>query len=106
MLQLVGSWLLERKPDYWHAINVLDKARKSLAASPSGFYVRGLPESPMSAAQLRDHTRPREMDTARGTSRTEEVCALWLANWLAAWEPKEEQLRNKVIDKIKALVTA
>jgi hypothetical protein len=32
MLSLVGSWLLERKPDYLRAINVLDKARKSLAA--------------------------------------------------------------------------
>jgi hypothetical protein len=106
MLQLVGSWLLERKPDYWRAINVLDKARKSLAASPSGFYVRASPESLMSAAQLRDHTRPPEMDSARGTSRTEEVCALWLANWLAAWAPKEEQLRNKVIDQTRALVTA
>jgi len=31
MLQLVGSWLLERKPDYWRAINVLDKARIRLA---------------------------------------------------------------------------
>ena len=106
MLQLVGSWLLERKPDYWHAINVLDKARKSLAASPSGFYVRGLLESAMSAEQLRDSTRPPEMDTARGTSRTEEICAQWLARWLAAWEPKEEQLRTEVLDKIRALVTA
>jgi nucleoid DNA-binding protein len=106
MLQLVGSWLLERKPDYWHAINVLDKARKSLAASPSGFYVRGLLESAMSAEQLRDSTRPEEMDTARGTSRTEEICAQWLARWLAAWEPKEEQLRTEVLDKIRALVTA
>jgi nucleoid DNA-binding protein len=108
MLQLVGSWLLERKPDYWRAINVLDKARKSLAASPSGFYVRGLPESPMSAVQLRDYTRPPEMDavSSQVRSRGEEVCALWLARWLAAWERKDEQLRNKVIDQTRALVTA
>ena len=108
MLQLVGSWLLERKPDYWRAINVLDKARKNLAASPSGFYVRGLHESLMSAAQLRDHTRPPEMDAAKSQSlsRREEVCALWLARWLAAWAPEDKQLRNEVLDKVRAHVTA
>jgi nucleoid DNA-binding protein len=108
MLQLVGSWLVERKPDYVRAINVLDKARKSLAASRPDFYVRGLPESPMSAEQLRDHTRPPEMDSVipQVRSRREEVCALWLARWLAAWERKDEQLRNKVIDQTRALVTA
>ena len=108
MLQLVGSWLVERKPDYVRAINVLDKARKSLAASRPDFYVRGLPESPMSAEQLRDHTRPPEMDSVipQVRSRREEVCALWLARWLAAWERKDEQLRNKVIDQLRAYLTA
>ena len=108
MLELVGAWLLEQKPNYLRAINVLDKARNSLAASRPDFYARGLPESPMSAAQLRDHTRPKEMDSAKsqGMSRREHVCALWLARWLAAWEPKDEKLRNQVIDQTRALVTA
>jgi hypothetical protein len=105
MLQLVGSWLLERKPDYWRAINVLDKARIRLATHRDSPF-RASPESPMSAEQLRDHTRPPEMDSARGTSRTEEVCAQWLAGWLAAWEPQDKQLRNQVIDQTRALLTA
>ena len=105
MLQLVGSWLVERKPYYSREKNVLDKARIRLAASED-LYIRGLHESPMSAEQLRDHTRPPEMDSARGTSRKEEVCALWLARWLAAWEPKDEQLRNEVLDQTRAGLTA
>jgi hypothetical protein len=105
MLQLVGSWLLERKPDYSRPERVLDKARKLLAARLD-LCIQGLPESPMSAAQLRDHTLPPEMDSARGTSRTEEVCAQWLARWLAAWEPQEKKLRNQVLDQIRARVTA
>jgi hypothetical protein len=111
MLQLVGSWLLERKPDYWHAINVLDKAWNHLAARKD-LFVRGLPEappeSPMSAAQLRDQTRPPEMDAAipQSLSRREEICALWLARWLAAWAREDKQLRKEVLDQIRALVTA
>jgi nucleoid DNA-binding protein len=107
MLQLVQAWLDERDPDYQRAENVLDKARKLLATrrdSP----VRGVPESSMSAAQLRDYTRPPEMDSAKSQSlsRREEVCALWLARWLAAWEPQDKKLRNEVIDRTRALVTA
>jgi len=107
MLQLVQSWLDERDPDYQHAENVLDKARK-LLATRRDFPVRGLPESPMSAEQLRDYTRPPEMDAAKSQSlsRREEVCALWLARWLAAWEPRDEKLRNQVIDQTRGLVTA
>jgi nucleoid DNA-binding protein len=105
MLQLVGSWLLERKPDYLRAINVLDKARKSLAThldSPA----RGLPESPMSAAQLRDYTRPPDPDIPQSLSRREEVCAQWLALWLAAWAPEDKQLRNDLLNQVRALLTA
>jgi nucleoid DNA-binding protein len=105
MLPLVQAWLVDQKHYYSREENVLDKARIRLAASQD-HYVRGLPESTMSAAQLRDHTRPEEMDSARGTSRTEEICAKWLANWLAAWEPKDEQLRNQVLDQTRALLTA
>jgi hypothetical protein len=111
MLQLVGSWLLERKPDYWHAINVLDKAWNHLAARKD-LSVRGLPEAPpestMSAAQLRDQTRPPEMDAAipQSLSRREEICALWLARWLADWAREDKQLRKEVLDQIRALVTA
>jgi hypothetical protein len=91
MLQLVQSWLLEQYKYYQRKDNVLDKARNLLATrrdSP----VQGLPESPMSAAQLRDHTRPPEMDavSSQGRFRGEEACALWLANWLAAWEPQDK----------------
>ena len=107
MLQLVGAWLDERDKYYQRKENVLDKARIRLASrrdSP----VRRLPESPMSGAQLRDHTRPEEMDSVgpKNRFRGEEVCALWLARWLAAWEPKDEQLRNQVIDQTRARVTA
>jgi hypothetical protein len=108
MLQLVQAWLDAQKGDYSRPETVLDKARNRLAASRPDFYLRGLPESPMSAAQLRDHTRPREMDAAssQGKYRAEEVCALWLARWLAAWEPQDEQLRNQVIDQTRALLIA
>jgi nucleoid DNA-binding protein len=105
MLELVGAWLLERKPDYVRAINVLDIARKSLATHRD-VPVRGLPESTMSAAQLRDHTRPLDPDIPQSPFRREEACATWLANWLAAWEPKDKKLRNQVIDQTRALVTA
>ena len=47
------------------------KARNHLAASPN-VYARRLPESPMSAAQLRDHTRPEDMDAARSQGRFRE----------------------------------
>jgi hypothetical protein len=106
MLQLVGAWLDERKGDYSIAERVLDKARNRLATHRN--VPRRLPESSMSAAQLRDHTRPTEMDSAKsqGMSRREEVCAIWLERWLAAWEPKDEQLRYQVIDQTKARVTA
>jgi hypothetical protein len=109
MLQLVGSWLLERKPDYWLAINVLDKARNHLAASKdlsAWGSPESPPESPMSAAQLRDRTRPQEMDSANNTDRREEVCALWLARWLAAWAREDKQLRKEVLDWVRARVTA
>lgn len=107
VLQLVQSWLDERKRDYLRPENVLDKARK-LLATHRDVPARGLPESPMSAAQLRDYTRPPEMDAAKSQclSRREEICALWLARWLAAWEPEDKQLRNEVLDKVRALVTA
>jgi nucleoid DNA-binding protein len=107
MLQLVQSWLDEQYLNYQRAENVLDKARK-LLATHRDIPVRGLPESTMSAAQLRDHTRPLEMDavSSKNRFRGEEACALWLARWLAAWEPKDKQLRNKVIDQTRALVTA
>jgi hypothetical protein len=102
------SWLDERDHDYVHAENVLDKARKSLAASRPDFYARGLPESTMSAAQLRDYTRPPEMDAVSPDNRFrgEEVCALWLARWLAAWAPQDKQLRNDVLDQARALQRA
>lgn len=98
MLSLVQAWFAERRRDYWRAEAVLDKARKLLAASPN-IYVRGLPEAPMSAAQL--YTRPPEMDAAipRGTYRTEELCALWLA----AWAHEDRQLRKEVLDKVELL---
>ena len=102
MLQLVHSWLVERKPDYTRAEIVLDKARKSLATHRD-VPVRE-PESSMSAAQLRDHTRPKEMDATKPQNifRREEACALWLARWLAAWEPHNKQLRNEVLDHARA----
>jgi hypothetical protein len=108
MLQLVHAWLDERGNYYQHKENVLDKARKSLAASRPDFYTRGLPESPMSAAQLRDYTRPPEMDEVgpKNRFRGEHVCALWLARWLGAWEPKDEKLRKQVLDQTRARVTA
>ena len=107
MLQLVRAWLDERNNYYQHKENVLDKARIRLAARRK-FPVPELPESPMSAAQLRDDTRPKEWDSAKsqGMSRREEVCATWLERWLAAWEPKDEQLRNQVINQTRARVTA
>jgi nucleoid DNA-binding protein len=107
MLQLMRAWLDERNNYYQHKENVLDKARIRLAARRK-FPVPELPESPMSAAQLRDDTRPKEWDSAKsqGMSRREEVCATWLERWLAAWEPKDEQLRNQVIDQTRARVTA
>jgi nucleoid DNA-binding protein len=107
MLQLVQAWFVERDPDYTRATSVVDKARK-LLTSRQDFPVPELPESPRSAAQLRDDTRPTEMDPASSPNinRREEVCAQWLANWLAAWEPKDKQLRNQVIDQTRALVTA
>jgi hypothetical protein len=107
MLQLVGAWLIEQKYYYSIEERVLDRARIRLATHRDSS-ARGLPESPMSAAQLRDHTRPPEMDATipQGTYRTEEVCALWLTRWLAAWEPKDEKLRNQVIDQTRARVTA
>jgi hypothetical protein len=107
MLPLVQAWLDEQYKYYQRAENVLDKAKIRLATHRD-VPARGLPESPMSAAQLRDYTRPPEMDTTidQGRFRGEEACALWLTNWLAAWEPKDEQLRNQVIDQTRALVTA
>ena len=104
MLQLVQSWLVERDRDYWRATNVLDKARNHLATSRD----RASPESPMSAAQLRDHTRPPEMDSAITQSlyRREEVCALWLARWLAAWAPEDNELRNNVLGQARATLPA
>ena len=108
MLQLVGSWLLERKPDYWLVINVLDKARNHLAASKdlsAWGSPEAPPESPMSAAQLRDLTRPPEMASASNPDRREEVCALWLALWLAAWAREDKQLRKEVLDWVRAIVT-
>jgi nucleoid DNA-binding protein len=108
MLQLVQAWFVERDPDYTRATTVVDKARNSLAASRPDFYARGLPESPMSAAQLRDHTRPKEMDSAKsqGMSRREHVCALWLARWLAAWEPQDKKLRNNVLNQVRTNLSA
>jgi hypothetical protein len=105
MLELVGAWLLERKPYYLHAINVLDKARIRLKARRDSPLPQ-LPESTMSAAQLRDYTRPPDPVIPQSPFRREEACAQWLANWLAAWEPKDKELRNKVIDQTRALVTA
>jgi nucleoid DNA-binding protein len=102
MLQLVQSWLVERNHDYLRATNVLDKARNLLTTSQD-FYVRGLPQSPMGADQLLHHTRPQEMDAAssQNRSRREEVCALWLARWLAAWAPQDKELRNHVLDQTR-----
>jgi len=105
MLQLVGSWFVERDPDYTRATNVLDKARNFLAARLD-LCIQGVPESPMSAEQLRDHTRPPEMDSARGTSSREEACAKWLANWLAGWAPKDKQLRKDLLDQTRAALPA
>jgi hypothetical protein len=107
MLQLVQSWLVEWKLDYQRAENVLDKARNHLATHRD-VPVRGLPESPMSADQLRDHTRPPEMDAVRfqGRFRGEEACALWLTSWLAAWAPEDKQLRNDVLDQVRAHLRA
>jgi hypothetical protein len=107
MLQLVGSWFVERDPDYTRATNVLDKARNFLAARLD-LCIQGVPESPMSAEQLRDHTRPEEMDPVvpQSLSRREEACAKWLANWLAAWAPKDKQLRKDLLDQTRAALPA
>jgi hypothetical protein len=107
MLQLVQAWLDERNNYYQHKENVLDKARIRLAARRK-FPVPELPESPGRAAQLRDHTRPEEMDSVgpKNRFRGEEVCAIWLERWLAAWEPQDKQLRNQVLNQTRARVTA
>ena len=107
MVKEVESWFDEQYKYYQRATNVVDKARNRLAASPD-VYARRSPESPMSAAQLRDHTRPQEMDPVipQSLSRGEEACALWLALWLAAWEPKDEQLRYKVLDQVRTRLPA
>jgi hypothetical protein len=107
MLQLVQAWFVERDPDYTRATSVVEKARK-LLTSRQDFPVPEMPGSPMSATQLRDHTRPSEMDPASSPNinRREEVCALWLARWLAAWAPEDKQLRYEVLDQAKALLPA
>lgn len=106
MLSLVQSWIGEQWNNCQRKENILDKARIRLASSQD-FFAQLLPEAPMSAAQLRDYTRPPEMDGAipQGTYRTEEVCAKWLANWLEAWAPEDKQLRKEVLEKVRALVT-
>jgi DNA-binding CsgD family transcriptional regulator len=108
MLSLVQSWLDAQRSNCQRAENILDKARNSLAASRQDFSVRGLPESPMSAVQLRDYTRPPEMDAVKSQSlsRREEICALWLARWLAAWAPEDKQLRKDVLDQTRARLNA
>ena len=105
MLQLVGAWLVDQKHYYSREETVLDKARKLLATHRDST-VRGTPESLMSAAQLRDHTRPPDPVVPQSLSRREEACATWLALWLAAWEPQDKQLRNQVINQTRARVTA
>jgi hypothetical protein len=107
MLRLVQAWLGAQHKYYVRKENVLDKARNRLATRRD-VPVQGLPESPMTAAQLRDQTRPLEMDPVidQGRFRGEEACALWLANWLAAWESQDKQLSNQVIDQTRARVTA
>jgi nucleoid DNA-binding protein len=85
MLKLVRSWLDKQRDKEWEKIHVLDKARNRMAASED-FYIRGLHESPKSAEQLRDDTRPPEMDDPGAQyygSRREEILALWLFHWLA-----------------------
>jgi nucleoid DNA-binding protein len=100
MLQLVHAWLVDQKHYYSREETVLDKARIRLATHRD-IPVRGLPESTMSAAQLRDDTRPLDPDMPQGPFRQEEACATWLADWLAAWEPQDKQLRNQVIDQTR-----
>ena len=62
----------------------------------------------MGADQLLHHTRPKEMDAASSQNlyRREEVCALWLARWLAAWAPEDRELRNNVLDQARAHLRA
>lgn len=103
MVDLIDSWLAEHRQDYLHRENVLDKAKNRLKAKP-GFYVQQLPDSSLSAAELLAKTRPEEMDSARlqSISRREEVCALWLARWLAAWAPHDEDLRDAVLNQARS----
>ena len=36
-------------------------------------------------------------------SKLEEVRALWLNHWLAAWAPHDEMLRDEVLNRTRAL---
>ena len=105
VLQLVQSWLDEQKRDYLRPENVLDKARKSLAAhrDPRSGVARIADECCSTAGSHPSQ----EMDAAKpqSQSRREETCAKWLANWLAAWEPKDKQLRTEVLNKVRALLS-
>lgn len=103
MVELVHSWLAERRADYHRATSVVDKARNRLNAS-SHAYFDGMPEPSMSAAELRDQSRPQEMDSAMSQrlSRREEVCAKWLARWMAEWEPRDEALRYEVLNQVRS----
>jgi hypothetical protein len=103
MVELVHFWLAEQKADYRRATSVVDIARKRLNARPlSSFRVTSQPST--TAAALRDQTRPPEVDSAHSQNlwRREEVCAQWLAGWMAAWEPRDEKLRNEVFDQVRA----
>jgi hypothetical protein len=100
MLELIQSWMVDHKSDYTRAKNVVGKAHNRLKASRD-FYVKSLPESDLSPSELRDQSRPTEMSAAasQGIARREEVCAQWLAGWLAVWSPRDEGLRNEVLNQ-------
>lgn len=103
MIQSVQSWLEKEAPNYWRAIDVVDKARNRLNASSYGYF-QGIPVTSKSAAELRDQTRPAEMDSAASQIplRREENCPQWLASWIAYWEPRDESLRNELLNLVRA----
>ena len=102
MIDLIKSWLDKHKNDYWRAKNVIDEARNLLNSRPKSWVKK--PEPSLSAAELRDQTRPAEMDSARrhGLMRSEHVCAVWLARWLSAWAPGDDDLQFELLNRVRA----
>lgn len=103
VLKLAQAWLVEQQVGFWSVEYILQAAPRYLYVYRTEINL--LPDPSLTPAELLLRAEPKQFDfDPNNSARNEDYHALWLARWLAACFPRDDQTRTEILKRISGWV--